>query len=449
MEYALNVCLAGIDLYWSDKQKGRIFCFLKDYLTSFYISGKLYTVKNMWGVINLNLPDNLEKIKDSIKLKNVIIWFSVVIISVLAIVIGNIVVTKDFTVFSNPMGDVIKGQVINILKCDEQQIQISETDYEVSKTVYFSCKIKVNNNYEITTAKQEIDGMYASSRFMKEVESGDKVLLLSLESDNPDDPSWELMEYYRLDKILILAGVFVLAVILFGRIKGVNTILSLGLTFCFVFFVFVPSVMNGYNIYVSVVITAVYTIVMTLLLTNGLQMKTYATIIGCASGTVIAALITAFMSNYMQLTGYVDEHSFYLATLEKPINLTAVVFAAIIIGAIGAIMDVAMDIASSLSEMHEHIPDMKFSAMFKSGIQIGRDIMGTMANTLVLAYIGSSLTSIILLLTYSSSMLHLMNREVIIVDILQSLVGSLAILLTIPVTVLVCCIMYKAKSEKE
>lgn len=118
--------------------------------------------------------------------------------------------------------------------------------------------------------------------------------------------------------------------------------------------------------------------------------KTIATIIGCISGTVIAALGTAIMSEVLGLTGYVDEHSYYLTLLntETPIDLTAIIFAAITIGAVGAIMDVAMDLSSSLYELSEQVPDMTFGKLCKSGFSIGRDIMGTMANTLVLAYIG-------------------------------------------------------------
>ena len=106
---------------------------------------------------------------------------------------------------------------------------------------------------------------------------------------------------------------------------------------------------------------------------------------------------------------------------------------------------VAMDLSSSLNEIVSHVPDIKFSTLFKSGMRIGRDIMGTMSNTLILAYIGSSLTNIMLLITYSSSIIELANREAVIVDMLQALAGSIAILLTVPFTVLLAGIIYIRK----
>ena len=110
-------------------------------------------------------------------------------------------------------------------------------------------------------------------------------------------------------------------------------------------------------------------------------------------------------------------------------------------------MDVAMDIASSLTEIHYRNPELSFKELYKSGIRIGRDVMGTMANTLVLAYAGSSLCSTLLNITYSSSLLELLNREGVAVELIQSLVGSMAILLTIPLTSVICSVLYKRKMK--
>lgn len=239
-------------------------------------------------------------------------------------------------------------------------------------------------------------------------------------------------------------------VLVIGRWKGVNTLLSLVFTFLFVFLVFVPAVMAGYNAYLWSVITCVFTIVMTLLLINSTSRKTLATIIGCIAGTLIAGVVTIIMSNLMGLTGFTDEHSYYLTMLDtqNPIDLKAVIFAAIIIGAVGAIMDVAMDIASSLNELSQHVPDITFGQLCKSGMNIGRDIMGTMANTLVLAYIGSSLSCIMILLTYAASVMDLLNREIIIVELLTAIAGSLALLLTVPCTVITCGLLYIGRRKK-
>ena len=155
------------------------------------------------------------------------------------------------------------------------------------------------------------------------------------------------------------------------------------------------------------------------------------------------------MDNIIKLTGYVDENSVYLVYLneENPIDLKAIIFSSIIIGAIGAIMDVAVDISVALKEIADKVKDSSFHSIVKSGLTIGRDILGTMSTTLILAYIGSSLSVVLLLVAYNSSLTYLFNREMIVVEILQALVGSLGILFTIPLTSIICGILYTRNKD--
>ena len=156
------------------------------------------------------------------------------------------------------------------------------------------------------------------------------------------------------------------------------------------------------------------------------------------------------MSNILSLTGVIDEDSIYILQLTSanPIDLKAIIFAAIIIGAMGAIMDTAMSISSSLWEVSIHSGKPTFDALFKSGMNIGRDVMGTMTNTLILAYIGSSLSIVLLFVAYNSSLLYLFNIEMIIVEVLQALIGSLGILLTMPITSFICAALYTKSLKK-
>ena len=381
---------------------------------------------------------------------NSIIWGVVVLLSAAAIFMGNRIVTSDFSLFHESGGEFFKGRVLEVVERTASNHSLGETEDYTNEIIVFTCKI-VSGSYkgETVTCEQAIDNLFASSESMKIVEAGDTIMLFDNSGGEMPEPIWQFADYYRFDKIVMLFVIFMGLVLLLGRWKGINTLLSLSFTALFVFMVFVPAVMSGRNIYISVAITCIYTILMTLTLINGVSRKTLATIIGCMAGTVVAALVTSFMSKFLELTGYIDEDSFYLTIMnpDKPIDLTAIIFATIIIGAMGALMDVAMDISSSLFELHEHVPDMTFQTLFKSGMNIGRDIMGTMANTLVLAYIGSSLSGIMLLLTYSHSLMDILNREIIIVELLQALIGSLAILLTIPFTVVVCGLLYLKKGK--
>jgi len=395
----------------------------------------------------------MAKRKNKFDVKKSIIWVITVMISITAILVGNRAVLGGASMFLGSGDDVVRATVTDVMESSSSTLDLGgEAVYE-NTAVAFRCMVEEGTSKgEMVDAEQTLDGMYAASNFTKVVEKGDRVLILysedlALSGGNP----WQFSDYYRFDKIIILLAIFMVLILIIGRWKGVNTLLSLFFTFAFVFVVFVPAVMAGYNAYLWASITCVFTIMMTLILINSISKKTWATIIGCVAGTIIAAAGTVIMTKVMQLTGFVDEHSYYLTLLdtETPIDLTAIVFAAIVIGAVGAIMDVAMDLSSSLYELSEHVPDITFGSLCKSGMTISRDIMGTMANTLVLAYIGSSLSCIMILLTYSTSAMDLMNREVIIVELLQAIIGSLAILLTAPCTVVTCGVLYLKHGKKK
>ena len=194
-----------------------------------------------------------------------------------------------------------------------------------------------------------------------------------------------------------------------------------------------------------------YTTIVTLSIVIGFNKKSLAAAVGCMSGIAVTGLITIIMDRVLFLTGILDEHSRFLIFLpiEGTINLRAIVFSGIIIGAMGAIMDVAMSISSAMWEIKESAGKIKFEALLRSGMTIGRDIFGTMANTLILAYIGTSLSVILILLVYTDSLTSLLNMEMIVVEILQALTGSFGILFTIPLTSLFCSTIYlKDKSKK-
>jgi uncharacterized membrane protein len=321
--------------------------------------------------------------------------------------------------------------------------------YEDS-TQYFMARITSGSLKGEEVSAAQTSHNYTSYSQEDPVSVGDHIILYNY--GTPQGRADYIMGgYERVTPNLIFLFVFFVLLILFGQFKGINTIVSLSFTCLAVFAVFVPSVLAGYNVYFMTTLISVFTIIMTLLITNGATQKSLTTILGCSFGVAVAAIFTLMFDKLLKLTGVIDEHSIYLQYLSSgiQIDLKALIFAMVVIGALGAVMDVAMDISSALYELHIQAPHLSFRELILSGLRIGRDVMGTMANTLVLAYIGSNLCSILLLITYSSSMLELLNRENIAVEIMQALVGSTAILLTIPLTSLVCALFYVGRHKEE
>lgn len=386
------------------------------------------------------------------KHRNLLIYIGTVLFSVLFLLVGNKLAGYQP---SNTGGDALTctAVVTSIEDVQSQTYTLSGDAGEVyTKSIYFRAKL-TNGNLKGTTisAIQQQDSMLAGSP--DDVTPGSRVIL-TYTNMGDDVDAWYFMEYHRSNDLIWLCAFFFLLLILFGRKKGVNTIVSLIFTCLAIFTVFVPSILGGKNVYLWAVITCVYVTIMTLLIVNGANKKSFCAAVGCLGGLAFTGVLTLIMDSVMHLTGLVDEQAIFLTLLDgHPINLRAVIFGAILVGALGATMDVSMSLASSLQEVSEHMTAnpgegrATFVGLVKSGFNIGRDMMCTMANTLILAYIGSSLSTVLLLVANAESLLSLFNREMIVVEVLQAVVGSLGILFTIPATSLLAASIYQSKRD--
>ena len=377
------------------------------------------------------------------------LYLLVLMVSFGLIFLGNKVASGGMVAFDNASGmDAQEAKITEISDVVETENQSEEsTDFTV-KDILFKAQITSGEKTgESVDAIQSINSYFILKP--QEVAVGDKVILYEFK-DEYYGTDWVFGEFIRVQPLLVLGVVFALLLILFGRAKGLQTLVSLVFTIAAVFYVFVPAILSGYNIYLWTMIVGTYIIFMTLLIVSGISIKTAVASIGCLSGMLFSAAMFFVMDYFLKLTGVIDQDSVFLLMMnpERPIDLKGVIFGAIVIGAIGAIMDVAMSISSALYEMKEKYAANSFAQLVSSGLTIGRDIMGTMANTLVLAYIGSSLSVVLLMITYNPSLLDLLNREMVIVEILQALIGSLSILMTLPLTAVVAGTLYSRAVDK-
>lgn len=386
------------------------------------------------------------------KIKSAVIILITIIFSILYIFIANKYVTLNLPENENIENfDSYRAKVLNIIDILEYEYDYFGEDPVYGKTIVFEALI-LNGHMkgEIVTCLQDIDPNLHIN--LLEISVND-VVLISTEFINPDFEhiaSWAMLEYSRTNELLILTIAFFVLILLFGRLKGILTIISLILTCLAIFMIFIPAVMSGLDIYFWSIQVCLFIIVTTSIVVNSLNIKTISAMIGCFSGILIAGLITYFMSEILKMTGNISDEVIFIKMIneKKPIDLTALVFSTTIIGAVGAVMDVAISIASALYEIHQQKSNISFKELLKSGFAIGRDIMGTMTNTLILAYIGSSLITILLLVSTSNSYEYLINTERIVQEILQSLIGSIGILLALPTTSIVSSFLYVKSKNK-
>ena len=382
----------------------------------------------------------------NIRKKQMITYVAVLLVSILYIIVGHNLAIANYHAFSgDDQSIVIKAEVVELTDRYTVMYPLNEFEYAEDETIVFRAKVASGDmKGQTIEAAQTLD--YFTAVHLPVVEPGDRILLYSIPGGMAEH-EWLMSDYQRFDQILILGAVFVLLVLLIGHWQGVNTLISLALTCLAVFYVFIPAVLAGESIYLWSIATCIYVTFMTLFIVNGVNAKSIGAILGCLAGIVVAAVLTLFFEESMTLTGLLDENSVLLYGLnpDAPFNLKAIIFAAIIIGSMGAIMDVSISIAAALEELKEKLPQITLGELFQSGMNISRDIMGTMANTLILAYIGSALAGVLLMVAYNSAMIDLFNREMIVVECLQALAGSIGILMALPFTALICALLYQSK----
>ena len=366
-----------------------------------------------------------------------------VLVSALLILLSYLHIVGDGTIFKGDLdGEIIKARVIRVTDVNVQNVS-GENEFV---TVKFKAQaLNTDMRGKTVEAVQEIDKSYAFSP--RQVEENDKILISGYVENG--EMQYYFGDFVRITPLIWLLIVFCVLIVVFAKMQGLKTVVSLGFTCLSVFTVLIPAILNGHNIYLWSILVCIFITAMTLCLISGFNVKALCAEIGCICGVLCSGLITLIMDKFLNMTGLIEEESIYLVQLypDNPINLKAIIFAMIIVGAVGAVMDVSMSISSSLYELRIKSPEIKPQALMKSGFTIGRDMMGTMANTLVLAYAGNSLCSTLLNITYSASLLELMNREGVAVELLQSLLGSMAILLTIPLTSIVCSVLYTKKQK--
>ncbi len=278
------------------------------------------------------------------------------------------------------------------------------------------------------------------------LEVGDKVIT-QLSVDSKGEVTATVYDVVRSGYIIVMFLLFVLSVILIGGKGGVKAIIGLVVTILAIYFILIKQIFDGSNVIITSVITIIITIAATLIIIGGFSKKILTASIGTLGGVVSAGLMALIFNNLAKMSGACED------AIQLSINMTTVnfdfrdlLFAGIIVSALGACMDVAMSIASSLDEIKIQNPEITWQELFKSGMNIGRDVIGTMTNTLILAYVGGSLTLILLFMACEMNFMEILNKETIAEQIISAIAGSMGVVYTVPITAIVYAVLNKDKT---
>ena len=320
--------------------------------------------------------------------------------------------------------DLYRAKVINV----ENSIEVSNGIRNISQEAEVEI-INRDKKGEIVTISNFLSG---DSIYDMELKEG------TIVNVNYDGEDFHFISYDNLRPIVLLSVVFVGLLILIGGIKGIKALLALLITIAIITSFMIPMLLRGANpIFISVITCAMATLV-TFLIISGLNKKTLVATLGTTTGLVSGGIIAYIFGHFARLTGFSSSDATMLMYLPSGIELDfrGLLFAGIIIGALGASMDVSISIASSLSELKNQNPKIKMNELVKSGFNIGKDIMGTMINTLVLAYVGGSLATLLVFVGFSASFYHIMNLDFVATEFVRAIAGSVGLLIAIPATIM-------------
>lgn len=278
-----------------------------------------------------------------------------------------------------------------------------------------------------------------------ELQKGNTVMV-QLETEGDTVQSITVTEPIRQAPIIWMIIIFFAIVIAIGKKQGLKSIAGLVVTILAIYFIMIKGIYDGKNAVWLSVLSSVVIIILTFIIVAGLNKKSLTAAIGTSGGVISAGIMASLFGFFAKIAG-VTEESLFLSVASKDLmfNFKDLFFAGILISALGACMDVGMSISSALDELKIKNPDITWKELLKSGMNIGGDVIGTMTNTLILAYVGSSLTMILLFMASNMSIGEVINKETIAIQAVSALAGSMGVVFTVPITSVVYSLLNRDK----
>lgn len=278
--------------------------------------------------------------------------------------------------------------------------------------------------------------------------TGDKVYVKYLKTHDGSE-YYSIQEPYRLPQLFLLAAIFIIAVLIFGGKQGFLALLALFVSFGGIFNFLFPQILHGGNIVAIATTGALLSLFVVMYFTHGFTRLTTSAFLGCTLSVLVTLILAKYAVGITSLTGFSDEESVFLNIATKGnLDFVALLIGGIIIGVIGVIDDVSITQASVVNELLVANKNLKRKELYAKALNVGKDHMGAVINTLILAYTGASLPLVLLLYTTDTSVLELINREVIATEIVRSVVGSVGLLLAVPLTTLIAVFLMQGKEGK-
>ncbi len=316
----------------------------------------------------------------------------------------------------------VKAQVTSIIQDHEQSGDVYIGDQTVQLKLLSGNH--AGESVEATSSSAYLYGVHCTV--------GMKVIAIVSESNGELVTS--VYGYNRAPALYAIVALFLLSIVVIGGKRGLYSVISLVFTFISILWFFLPAIYRGWSPILAAIVVVILTTLVTMYLVGGFTAKATAAVLGTILGVLAAGVLAWIFGKITHVTGYnvSDIENLIYVQEETGIQVGELLFAGILIAALGAVMDVSMSISSTLQELHEQNPTMTARQLCRSGMTVGRDMMGTMSNTLILAFAGGSINTIVMFYAYDYEYLQLINLYDMAIEIIQGISASMGVILTVP-----------------
>ncbi|MEV7995342.1 YibE/F family protein [Streptomyces sp. NPDC086077] len=272
----------------------------------------------------------------------------------------------------------------------------------------------------------------------------DEKVVVAYEPSAPEDLQYSVTDVNRRLPMALVAGLFALAVVAVGRLRGVMALVALAISFLVLNFFILPAILQGSNPLVVAVVGASAIMLIALYLCHGLSARTSVAVLGTLISLLLIGVLGLLFIDWAALTGNTDDNTGLIHGLYPTIDMSGLLLAGVIIGSLGVLDDVTVTQTSAVWELHEANPTMGWRGLYRAGIRIGRDHIASVVNTLVLAYAGAALPLLLLFSIAQSSVGTVANSELVAEEIVRTLVGSIGLVASVPVTTALAALVVSA-----
>ncbi|MFF3729899.1 YibE/F family protein [Streptomyces sp. NPDC002476] len=262
--------------------------------------------------------------------------------------------------------------------------------------------------------------------------------------DAPHDLQYSVTDVNRKFPMALLAGIFALVVVAVGRMRGVMALIALAVSFAVLTLFILPAILQGSNPLIVAVVGSSAIMLIALYMCHGLTARTSVAVVGTLISLLLIGLLGSLFIGWASLTGNTDDSTGLIHGLYPRIDMSGLLLAGVIIGSLGVLDDVTVTQTSAVWELHQANPTMGVRGLYRAGIRIGRDHIASVVNTLVLAYAGAALPLLLLFSIARSSVGTVANSELVAEEIVRTLVGSIGLVASVPVTTVLAALVVSA-----